>query len=430
MEKAKVNATAALRKSALEAFNVGVAAADPEVALKRTLDRKPIPQIKSTGCYFIVSVGKAACKMANYFIKKLPEGSNFNAIAITNFENVIPVKGCEVMGASHPVPCEKGLFAAREVISRLEKATKFDIIIMLVSGGASALLPAPVNEISLHDKIHLNKILLVSGLNIYQMNLVRQSISRLKGGGVLRFAAPAQVHSYILSDVLGDDLSVIGSGPSIAPLGSVADARRLMINKGLFTKLPLRIRLYLENASIPKLPTESINAHLIASNSNSVLAMAKAVGATVITKPLMGDVQAAVNQIIDTLKSLNKTDSFAIAFGGETTVKIKGDGKGGRNQELALRFAIEAEGLFCRPWCFLSGGTDGIDGPTNSAGGVVDHFTLDKIRCAGGDINKLLENNDSYNALKLSDDLILTGATGTNVADLQLFIVGPLHSSF
>ena len=425
MENSKNTKIKTLRKNAQRAFFEGIKAADPEIALSIALERNPIPPISADGKYIVISIGKAAGKMAKCFLNKMPENASYNALAVTNFENVIDLEGCDVLGASHPIPCENGLLAGKEVISRLEKATQKDIVIMLVSGGASALLPAPVKEISLHDKIRLNEILLSSGLDIYQMNLVRQSVSRLKGGGVLNFAYPAEVQSYILSDVLGDDLSIVGSGPSVFPSGTIADARRLLINEGLFTKLPIRIREYLENVSIEDSVSINTNAHLIAGNADSVAAMAKEIGAQIILEPLIGDVNQAVEKILFEVENFKNDKSFAIAFGGETTVKLKGTGKGGRNQELALRFAVAANKIFKdRPWCFLSGGTDGIDGPTDAAGGLVDNGTLSRLQNGNKSIYEFLENNDSYEALKLAEDLIVIGATGTNVADLQLLIVG------
>lgn len=425
MENSKNTKIKTLRKNAQRAFFEGIKAADPEIALSIALERNPIPPISADGKYIVISIGKAAGKMAKCFLNKMPENASYNALAVTNFENVIDLEGCDVMGASHPIPCENGLLAGKEVISRLEKATQKDIVIMLVSGGASALLPAPVKEISLHDKIRLNEILLSSGLDIYQMNLVRQSVSRLKGGGVLNFAYPAEVQSYILSDVLGDDLSIVGSGPSVFPSGTIADARRLLINEGLFTKLPIRILEYLENVSIEDSVSINTNAHLIAGNADSVAAMAKEIGAQIILEPLIGDVNQAVEKILFEVENFKNDKSFAIAFGGETTVKLKGTGKGGRNQELALRFAVAANKILLdRPWCFLSGGTDGIDGPTDAAGGLVDNGTLSRLQNGNKSIYEFLENNDSYEALKLAEDLIVIGATGTNVADLQLLIVG------
>ena len=425
MENLKNIEIKTLRKNAQRAFFEGIKAADPEIALNTALERNPIPPITADGKYIVISIGKAAGKMAKCFLDKLPVNASYNALVVTNFENVFELDGCDVLGASHPIPCENGLFASKEVISRLEKATEKDVVIMLVSGGASALLPAPVNEISLHDKIKLSEILLSSGFDIYQMNLVRQSVSRLKGGGVLNFAYPAKVQSYILSDVLGDDLSIVGSGPSVSPSGTIADARRLLISEGVFVKLPSRIREYLENTSIEDNVSINTNAHLIAGNAGSVAAMAKEVGAQIILEPLIGDVNQAVEKILHKVQNSKNHNPFAIAFGGETTVKLKGNGKGGRNQELALRFAIAAEKIFKdRPWCFLSGGTDGIDGPTDAAGGLVDNGTVSRIQNKNKSIYEFLENNDSYEALKMAEGLIVIGATGTNVADLQLLIVG------
>ena len=198
-----------------------------------------------------------------------------------------------------------------------------------------------------------------------------------------------------------------------------------MINEGVFTQLPRRVREYLENSSLYETKVTNTEAHLIAGNTDSVAAMAKEVEAKIIVDPLIGDVNEAVEKILFELEKLKTDKPFAIAFGGETTVKLVGTGKGGRNQELALRFALKAEKvLLNRTWCFLSGGTDGIDGPTDAAGGLVDSNTLSRIKKKNKSISELLDNNDSYEALKLSDDLIIIGATGTNVADLQLLMVG------
>ena len=414
-----------LRDVAIKAFEAGVKAADPALALNAALQKNPLPNVAKDGRYLIVAVGKAACKMADCAIKYLPTDAEFAAIAVTNFENVVPVDGCEVFGASHPVPCEKGLQAGRKVISVLEAATQSDIVVMLISGGASALLPAPVDGIGLYHKMQVNNLLLSNGLDIYETNLVRQSLSQLKGGGASMLAHPAKVHSYILSDVLGDDLRVVGSGPSICPIGTPADARRLLIERGIYTKLPNLVRTYLEDAP-SKIECEfPKNAHLIASNQTSLHEMAKAVDAHVIEAPLIGDVQFAAQEVIKAVAEHKGSKSMILAFGGETTVTLTGQGKGGRNQELALRVATAAaDAGFDFPWCFLSGGTDGRDGPTDAAGAVVDSDTLNRLKVAGLDINAYLQENDSYAALHASNDLLIIGSTGTNVADLQLFVVG------
>ena len=415
----------ALRETAIKAFKVGVAAADPALALHAALQKNPLPNVAKDGRYIIVAVGKAACKMAECAIKYLPNTADYTALAVTNFENVEPIDGCKVMGASHPEPCEKGLQAGREVISLLTSATEIDIVVMLVSGGASALLPAPVSGIGLYHKMQVNALLLSSGLDIYETNLVRQSLSRLKGGGALKLAQPADVHSYILSDVLGDDLRVVGSGPSICPIGTPADARRLLIEKGIYTKLPNLVRTHLEDAPSKIECDFPQNAHLIASNQTSLREMARDVDATIIAAPLIGDVQTAAEEVIKTIQNQKGSKPFVLAFGGETTVTLTGKGKGGRNQELALRVALAAQNAgFDFPWCFLSGGTDGRDGPTDAAGALVDNNTLTRLKDAHVDLDACLQENDSYAALKAANDLLITGSTGTNVADLQLFFAG------
>ncbi len=411
----------ALKTKAKCAFLAGIAAAVPDRTLGQVFEKQPLTEIKD-GKYIIISVGKAACNMAQSAMNALPKGAAVEAIAVTNYENVVDIAGCRVFGAAHPVPDANGQAAASEVIALLETATKNDVVLALVSGGSSALLPSPVTGVSLEDKAQVNEVLLASGFDITNMNLVRQSLSNLKGGGFLRYAKPAKVRSYILSDVLGDDLRVVGSGPSIGPIGTIKEARNLLIEKGIFDKMPASVRKYLETAKDrPALP--SPDATLICSNTQSLIAMAAKADAIMIEEPLIGDVHDAADRILADVKKHKAP--FVLAYGGETTVNLTGNGRGGRNQELALLVAEKATraGL-TGTWAFLSGGTDGRDGPTDAAGGLVDGHTLDRIADAGGNITDLLANNDSYAALKLSDDLLMTGATGTNVADLQLFMMG------
>ncbi len=412
-----------LRKSAKQAFMAGVKAADPALALTHVLQKRPLPALDG-GKYLVISVGKAACKMAQAALAALPDGADFSALAVTNYENVTDIEAVRVLGAAHPVPDAQGLAAANQVMALLASAGKSDVVLSLVSGGSSALLPAPVRGISLADKSRVNEVLLTSGLDITSMNLVRQSLSRLKGGGLLRLAKPANVRCYILSDVLGDDLRVVGSGPGVGPIGTLAQARELLIATGNFAKMPQTVQTYLQTAENPA-AEQAQEATLIGSNGQSLAAMAKAAKATLMPDPLVGDVRAAAKRIIAEVKSHAKKAPFALAYGGETTVELHGCGKGGRNQELALWVAKYAhEAGLSGPWCFLSGGTDGRDGPTDAAGGLVDEKTLQRILNAEASLDKLLRNNDSYAALKLSGDLLMTGATGTNVADLQLFMRG------
>ena len=280
---------------------------------------------------------------------------------------------------------------------------------------------------TLGDKMAVNRLLLESGLEINAMNLIRQQLSDLKGGGFLRYAAPAPVTALILSDVIGDDLRAIASGPTVAPLGTSADAMKLLRDNGIWDHLPDRVRSYLSTKKDTAADTPAENT-LIGSNRVSLAAACRAAAewdARIVDDHLTGDVQAAADKILKAAVKATAKKPTALIFGGETTVKIKGDGRGGRNQELALRVARAADGLLGKHWVFLSGGTDGRDGPTDAAGGVVDPGTLNRINMAGQDVKALLANNDSYTALKSAGDLLMTGATGTNVADVQILLLHP-----
>lgn len=385
-------------------FDAGVKRADPFKAVADHVADCPKPDQ-------IIAVGKAAGRMAEAALLAFPDTP---CLVVTNPENAKPVGGATVMQASHPVPDENGAKAAAEVIRRLQSET--GEVLALISGGGSALLPAPVAGITLTEKAKVNELLLGAGLDIRQMNLVRQQLSDLKGGGFLRHAAPAHVTALILSDVIGDDLAAIASGPTVAPLGTVEDARQCLVRAGLWDMVPVSVKSYLSVEKQMSTPESSSNT-LIGSNALSLSAMAAAhPDAHVIETPVEGDVADAARQICDGCKE------GVTLWGGETTVVLKGDGRGGRNQELALRIALEARDRGWTNWTCLQGGTDGRDGPTDAAGGLVDHGTLDRIAAAGGDIDALLANNDSHKALSLANDLLMTGGTGTNVADLGVLI--------
>lgn len=402
-----------LTKAAMrELFQVGVTAADPRGAVRAALTSHPAA---TAGRLFLLSVGKAACAMADAALPLIPAPAR--ALVVTNPENARPVAGAEVMQAAHPVPDEGGLAAGRAVLSMLAKATEGDEVLVLVSGGGSALLPAPVSGLSLADKAEVNRLLLGAGLDIVQMNMVRQHLSALKGGGLLRAAWPASVRALILSDVVGDDLRAIASGPTVAPIAPRAEVCAMLQARGLWDKLPEAARAALsrpeDTTTLP--PARNL---LIGSNALSVAAMAQACpGARIAPAPLVGDVAQAAAQIV----ALVDKGAGTTLMGGETTVTLSGSGLGGRNQELALRVAMALQGR--AGWRFLSGGTDGRDGPTDAAGALVDGGTVARIRAAGGDPEVLLANNDSYAALRLSGDLLITGGTGTNVADLQILCV-------
>ncbi|MEE7626244.1 glycerate kinase [Methylobacter sp. Wu8] len=427
-----------LRQDALRIFQAGIAAADPYQAVKHCLAPKLFDDYSKI---HLIAFGKAACAMAQAAQEIIPAGKLADrGIAVTNYENVSSVDNVDVIGAAHPLPDAAGLKAAQLIAERVQNAQQNELVLVLVSGGGSALIPYPAGRISLQEKIAATDLLLASGAAINQVNCVRKHLSQLKGGGLARMAAPASLHALILSDVLGDDLSAIASGPTVADGTTYADAIEVLKANGVWDQVPSNVRQHLEQgdlshiAETPK-PGDAIfnnTGHtLVGSNTISVNAMLQAAQklgykTELYSDHLCGEAREEAEKLATHAKALTVNQPIALLAGGETTVTLKGAGRGGRNQEMALAFAIAAEqqGLTGN-WAFLSGGTDGRDGPTDAAGGIVDRDTIKRMTQAGVNPTGLLENNDSYTALKASGDLVNTGATGTNVADLQILLIQP-----
>jgi hydroxypyruvate reductase len=393
---------------ALKAFLSGVAAADPAVAVCKALpsfDQAPT----------LIAVGKAAVSMARAaqsVLGDLPE-----VLVVTNPENASDLPGAQVFAAAHPIPDQMGLKAGQTVIAALQRASAAQRpVLCLISGGGSALLPTPIVGISLQDKMDLNALLLASGANIEVMNLIRQQLSLLKGGGMLSYASPSPVTSLILSDVIGDDLRVVASGLTVSPIGTRLQACSELKALGLWGQTNAAVKTALERPEeIIDLPvTKNI---LIGSNVLSLAAMGKEIPeATIHKMPLVGDVSQAAARVAAAGPGIH-------LFGGETTVRLTGTGRGGRNQELALRVALLAEYQNWQGrWLYLQAGTDGRDGPTDAAGGVVCEASVSVMSSVGIDPNQLLANNDAYSALQAAKALLITGGTGTNVADLGVLI--------
>lgn len=412
--------TETLYRTARALFDAAVKAADPAIALRRALARHPMPDPE--GALHVIAIGKAAPAMLKEALTHVKRPCK--ALAVTYYENQMDVPGAEVLRSAHPVPDEAGLRAGQEIMARLQGLGAKDAVVVLVSGGGSALVPAPVEGVSLADKVRISKLLLGAGLDIVQMNLVRQQLSQLKGGGLLRCAAPAPVTAYILSDVIGDDLRAIASGPTVGPIGTREEAAKLLKDAGVWEACPESVRTHLSHPA-PAPETPPCETHLIGSNRKSLeamLAAAEGVEARIVSDALVGDVADAARYVLAEASRVPKDRPVALIFGGETTVTLRGDGRGGRNQELALRVALGAKDHdLPDTWLFMSAGTDGRDGPTDAAGGIVDARTAAAL---GTDALALLENNDSYEALRRADALLITAATGTNVADVQLFLAG------
>ena len=439
----------------LAIFADGVAAADPYRTVKNalgmiegrlhiSLDLQDPSKIRIGNWprIHLLAFGKAACNMAAAALERIPNRYLADkGVVITTYENVTAINNMLVLGAGHPLPDAQGLQAAKIIAERALAAKTGELILTLVSGGGSALLPAPVSAISLEEKIAATDLLLACGANIQQINCVRKHLSQLKGGGLAKLAAPADLHALILSDVIGDDLSAIASGPTVPDDTCFNDAISILKSYHAWEQTPESIRTYLQQgaqglqAETPKNGAEIFKSTaytLIGGNTISIDALQHAAnihGYQVVrySDNLCGEARSVAEQFVlfaKTLLAQQGKNAIAIVAGGETTVTLATmHGKGGRNQELALAFALASErqalpGL----WTFLSGGTDGRDGPTDAAGGIVDSETLALIRQAGLDPQAMLDQHNAYPALQAANDLLITGPTGTNVADLQILL--------
>ena len=445
---------AQMRGHARTMFADAVAAADPRAAVVRTLHKQPnSSQIQSTAKpqsfqlqefsrrkVRVVAFGKAAITMTEGALECVPEDLLIEApVAVTSYENVIQHGKIQILGAGHPIPNADGLKAARKIAKTVRAAKADELILALISGGASALLPMPPPSITLEDKRNATQLLLTSGADIHEINTVRKHLSELKGGGLARLAYPAALQVLILSDVLDNDPGTIASGPTAGDLTTFSDAKGVFLRRGIWEQIPNSIQAHLDRGcdgliDETTLPEDEIfrdvSNTIVGSNLislDSICQSAKSAGydVQIVSKALMGEARSVAEKFL-MRASASVERPTAFVAGGETTVTVRGSGLGGRNQEMALTFAIDADSRFNNlSWVFLSGGTDGIDGPTDAAGGLVDPGTIARIHNAGYDPRLLLDNNDAYHALDHAGDLLVTGATGTNVADLQILLIHP-----
>lgn len=446
-----------LRKNALHLFNTGIAAADPSKAVKDSLivgenhfeialdlNDASKKRIGRWSKIHLIAFGKAACSMAQAATEVIPSHRLASRpLAITNYENKTTLTHVNVIAASHPIPDEAGQKATEKVLEKLKSTEAGELVLILISGGGSALLPYPANGISLDDKQTVTDLLLTSSADIKQINCVRKHLSQIKGGQLAKLSLPADCHSLILSDVVGDDLSSIASGPTVPDITTFSEAIDILKKNGIWNKVSANVQTYLgrgvlgevkETPRSDDLCFSQTSNTIVGDNSISlkeVTLASKRLGykTDIFSTSLSGEASKIAEQMVlhaNTVIGTGLTRPLAILSGGETTVTVKGTGKGGRNQEMALAFAISVEKHpLASHWVFLSGGTDGVDGPTDAAGGMVDSETLNRIKQARANPENRLNNNDSYSALKKSDDLIITGATGTNVADLQILLIQP-----
>jgi glycerate-2-kinase len=386
-----------------------------------------------------IAFGKGACPMARAMEEYSGVGIDAG-IVVTKYDHCEerPLK-FRVYEAGHPVPDLSGLKATGEILKLIRECDEKTLVVSLISGGGSALLVSPCEGLSLVEKQEMTRLLLKSGANINELNAVRKHISAVKGGRLAAIAHPAKVISLILSDVVGDSLDVIASGPTAPDESTYKDALDVLEKYGLTEKAPppvldiLRQGLRGLLAETPKADDPvfgRVENIVVGSNAKALDAAkekARSLGlhTEITSAEVTGEAKHVASMLAKKARDIRNRkspgSSLCLLSGGETTVTVSGSGLGGRNMELALAFALEIDGL--DGVTLLSAGTDGNDGPTDSAGAVVDGNTAAKARGMGLDPEQSLNNNDSYNFFRKTGDLLITGPTGTNVMDVQIILI-------
>jgi glycerate 2-kinase len=421
-----------LRRDAKTILMAALAAADPTAAVEQVLRARD--DLDRYERIFVVGAGKAGGTMARAVEQLLNARISAGCVNVKDGDTA-RTRVIETRPCGHPVPDERGLDGARRIAEICTDAGENDLVICLLSGGASALMPWPAPPITLSEKRETTKLLLASGADIHEFNAVRKHLSSIKGGQLARLAAPARVLSLILSDVVGDDLDVIGSGPTAPDSSTFEDAFAVLEKYGLRDRVPARVRERLRNGAreTPKSADplfENVENIIVGSNQKSLESAARAAKdlgyrTLILSSTIEGETKdvarmhAAIARQIRTYEQPARPPVCVIS-GGETTVTMRNGsaGKGGRNQEFALAAALEVAGL--EDILILSAGTDGTDGPTDAAGAVADGTTVARANSKASDA---LRDHDAYPLFDELGDLITTGSTGTNVMDLHLILV-------
>jgi glycerate 2-kinase len=426
-----------VREDLQEILEAGLTAADPQRAVRRALELEDSAILAAEKRFeprrvFVLAAGKAAGAMAQAAEELLGEKVSGGLVVTKDGHDPGP-EGFETVFASHPEPDERSVEAARRVQELAESLGEEDLLLALISGGASALLADPAPPIELADLKKLTGNLLRSGANIGEINTVRKHVSVLKGGGLVRLAHPAPTIALLLSDVVGDEPSSIASGLTAPDPTTLENTWRVLERYGIDP--PESIVAHLQDvqetpASDDPIFENTVNC-ICGGGRHAAEAAAKKAGELgyaplLLTATLTGDALGAASMyaaiVREVLASGNPASApCAIVSGGEATVTVRGGGTGGPNQEFVLALAVELDGI--EGWAAFSADTDGNDGSTEAAGGIVDGKTAQRIRDAGMDPEEALADNDSYAALEVGGALLVTGPTGTNVNDVRVALV-------
>jgi glycerate 2-kinase len=440
-----------LRSDAARIWTAALGAVDPESAVRKFIRRRGLRlsvadrhfNLDEDSRIWVLGFGKAAAPMAGALEKIL--GKHIaGGLIVTKYGHGLPLKRLPIMEAGHPLPDANGILAG-QIITRMAESQigPKDLIFCLLSGGGSALLVSPAEGITLEDKLACTQLLLNAGATIHEMNAIRKHLSNLKGGGLARLLARATVISLILSDVVGDSLDTIASGPLVPDMTTYGDCLDILQKLQVAERVPPAVRRRLEAgaaAEIPETPKAGDpifrgKVNLIVGSNTKACAAAQAAArrlgyrALVLSTRMEGDTREAAGLHMSIAEEIGYhhrplRPPACILSGGETTVKVVGTGKGGRNQEFVLSCVAKLARLPA-PALVASLGTDGTDGPTDAAGALADNASLARsVRFGARFLDESLRNNDSFEFFKSLGDLIVTGPTRTNVMDLRIVLIG------
>lgn len=406
-------------------FHAAVAAADPERALAEHLPKRP------KGRTVIIGAGKGAAQLAAAF-ERLWDGP-LEGVVVTRYGYACPTRHVRVLEAAHPVPDAAGLAASRALFDTVRGLGPDDLVVALICGGGSALLPSPPGNLTLADEADLNSALLASGAPISVMNAIRKQVSAIKGGRLAAACYPARVVSLVVSDVPGDDPAQVASGPTVPDSVSRAEARAMVQSWRI--DLPPRVAAWLagDTGCAPDPRDPVFAGHEVRVIASARLSLEAAMGAAsahgipgvILSDAIEGEardvgrVHAAIAREV-AARNRPFARPVVILSGGETTVTLRAKGKGGRNTEFLLATALAAEGV---PFAALAADTDGIDGSENNAGAFATGDTAARLRALGLDPSALLAANNAFTAFQALDDLFTPGPTGTNVNDFRAILI-------
>lgn len=433
------------RRDALVAVTDCLNAADPRAMVRRGLrrDGERIScggvrlRLGDYGRVFVIGGGKASALMAEEAEAILGDWITEGRVVVPDFQRGLPrLSRVSFRGSTHPLPTRKGVLAVKWMLELVDGARSNDLVVCLISGGGSALMPLPATGVTVAQKSQVTRLLMRSGADIEEVNCVRKHLSGIKGGRLAEILRPARVLSLIVSDVVGDDLASVASGLTVPDPTTYLDAKRILVERGVWREAPAQVRSLIQSGvegARPETPKPAsaifrkVDNVLVGSNRQTLRAAKRSLSgmgyeASILSASVAGDAIEFGRRLAELAVGARvRHGPTAIIAGGETTVKVTGAGRGGRNQEVVLSAATRIAG--CEGVEVVAFGTDGIDGPTDAAGAVADSSTVRRGRALGMDAEDYLAESDSYSYFARLGDLIVTGPTGTNVNDVMIALV-------